>query len=150
MPMYNLKEYNDNYSKTAESLWQYYRDESSSNDNDDINNFPDNIALFKSKQKITGETGDNAAKDVKLMVPLIYLSNFWRTLEIPLINWKVNLILTWSANCIIPNVAENQATTYKTDPKLYVPIVTLPIQDNAKLLQQLKSSFKKTISWNKY
>ena len=86
MPMYNLKEYNDNYSKTAGSLWQHYRDESSSNDNDDINNFPDNIALFKSKQKITGETGDNAAKDVKLMAPLIYLSNFWRTLEIPLIN----------------------------------------------------------------
>ena len=99
---------------------------------------------------MTSETGDNATKDVKLMVPLKYLSNFWRTLKITLINCKVNVILSWSANCVIPNAAENQATTYKTDPKLCVPIVTLPTQDNAKLLQQLKPSFKRTMSWNKY
>ena len=79
------------------------------------------------------------------MVPLKYLSNFYRTLEMPLINCEINLILTWSANCVISNAAPNQATTSTiTDTKLYVPVVTLSTQDNAKLLQQLKSGFKRT------
>ena len=71
------------------------------------------------------------------MVALIYLSNFWRTLEIPLINCEINLILTWSKNCVISNAAANQDTTFAiTDTKLYV--------------QQLKSGFKCTFNWNKY
>ena len=81
-------------------------------------------------------------------MPLKYLSNFWRTLEIPLINRKINLILTWSEDCIISSATG--ATKFKiTDTKLYVPVVTLSTQDNAKLLQQLKSGFKRTINWNK-
>ena len=86
------------------------------------------------------------------MVPLKYLSNFWRTLEMPLINCEVNLILTWSANCVIiyTNVANQNPTFEITETKLYVPVVTLSTQDNAKLLPQLKSGFKRTISWNKY
>ena len=85
------------------------------------------------------------------MVPLKYLSNFWRTLEIPLINCDINLILTWSANCVITNAVANQDTIFViTDTKLYVPVVTLSTQDNAKLLQQLKSGFKLYINWNKY
>ena len=86
------------------------------------------------------------------MVPLKYLSNFGRTLEMPLINCKINLILTWSTNCVIisTNVA-NQNTAFEiSDTKLYVPVVTLSIQYNSKLLQQLKSDFKRIISWNKY
>ena len=77
-------------------------------------------------------------------------SNFWRTLEMPLINCEVELILDWSENCIIisTNVA-NQVHTF-TIRNLYVPVVTLSTQDNAKLLPQLKSGFKRTISWNKY
>ena len=86
------------------------------------------------------------------MVPLKYLSNFWRTLEMPLINCEINLDLNWSENCVI--VATNaaaQATTFSiTDTKLYVPVVTLSIQDNAKLLEQLKFGFKRIINWNKY
>ena len=87
MPMYNLIEYSDNYAKTSGSLWQYYRDEP----NDNLAN----SESFKFKVKITGKTpaADNE-KDVKIMVPLKYLSNFWRTLEMPLINSEVNLILT--------------------------------------------------------
>ena len=89
MPMYNLVEYNDNYSKTSRSLWQYYKDDPN-----------DNIAdseSFKSKIKITGKTPDDGnTKDVEIIVPLKYLSNFWRTLEMPLINCEVNLILKWS------------------------------------------------------
>ena len=69
----------------------------------------------------------------------------------PLITCEINLILTWSANCVISTSAVNQETTFAiTDTKLYVPFVTLSTKDNAKLLQQLKSGFKRTINWNKY
>ena len=75
------------------------------------------------------------------MVPLKYLSNFWRILEMLLINCEVNLILTWSATCVITD--SNGAGTFAiTDTKLYVPVVTLSTQENAKLLQQLKSVLK--------
>ena len=85
------------------------------------------------------------------MVALKYLINFWRTLEIPLINCEINPILTWSANCVISHAVPNQATTFaKTDTKLYVPVVALSTQDNAKLLQKLKSGFKRTVNRNKY
>ena len=91
-------------------------------------------------------------KNVEIMVPLKYLSNFWRTLEMPLINCEINLILTWSANCVIvsTNVANQNATFAITNTRLYVPIVTLWTPENTKLLQQLKSSFKRVINWNKY
>ena len=86
------------------------------------------------------------------MIPVKYLSNFWRTLEMLLINCKVNVILTWPTNCVIvsTNVANQNATIAITDTKLYVPAVTLSTQGNSKLLQQLKSGFKRVISWNKY
>ena len=82
-------------------------------------------------------------------MPLKYLSNFWRTLEMPLINCEVNLILTWSPTCII-SAAIGETKFKITDAKLYLPVVTLSTQDNAKLLQQLKSGFKRTINWKKY
>ena len=88
-------------------------------------------------------------KDVEIMVPLKYLSNFWRTLEMPLINCEVNLILTWSSTCVITN-SNGIGTFAITDTKLYVPVVTLSTQENTKLLQQLISGFKRVINWNKY
>ena len=138
MSMYNLTEYSDNYSKTSGSLWQYYKDEPN-------NNIADSES-FKSKVKITGKTpADRNTKNVEIIVPLKYLSNFWRTLEMPLINCEVNLILTWSKDCVISSATGE--TKFKiTDTKLYVPVVTLSTQDNAKLLQQLKSDFKRTIN----
>ena len=86
------------------------------------------------------------------MVPLKYLRNFWRTLEIPLINCEVELILTWLADCVIihTNVADQAPTFERTETNLYAPAVTLSSQDNSKLLLQLKSGFKRTTSWNKY
>ena len=86
------------------------------------------------------------------MVPLKYLSNFWRTLEMPLINCEVELILDWSTNCVtIYTDVNNQVPTFTiTETKLYVPVVTLSTQDNTKLLSQLKSGFERKISWNKY
>ena len=86
------------------------------------------------------------------MIPLKYLSNFRRTLEKPLINCEINLILTWPADCVIvsTNNANQNATFAITNARLYVPVVTFSTQENAKLLQQLKSGFKRLINWNKY
>ena len=109
-----------------------------------------NSESFKSKVKITGNTSATGnTKDVEITVPLKYLSNFWRTLEMPLINCKVNLILTCSKDCVITN-STGKGKFKIADAKLYVPVVTLSTQDNAKLLQQLKSGFKRTINWNRY
>ena len=123
-------------------VWQYYKDEPN-----------DNLAdseSFESKAEITGNTpADGNTKDVKIIVPLEYLSNFWRTLEMPLINCEVNLILTWSKDCVITN-STGEGKFAITDTKLYVPVVTLSTQDNTKLLQQLKSGFERTINWKKY
>ena len=89
MPMYNLIEYSDNYSKISGSLWQYYKD----HPNYDIAD----SESFKQKVKITGKTpADGNTKNIEIIVPLKYLSNFLRTLEMPLINCKANLKLTWS------------------------------------------------------
>ena len=94
MPMYNLIEYSDNYVKTSGSLWQYFRDEP----DDDL----EDSESFKSQIKITRKTPDDGnEKDVEIMIPLKYLSNFWRNLEMPLINCEVNLILTRSSTCVI-------------------------------------------------
>ena len=151
MPMYNLIEYSDNYSKISGSLWKYYSDEPALTNAGALADFTGNIASFKFKQKITGSAGDDGTEAVQIMVPLKYLNNFRRTLEMPLINCETNLILTWSANCVISEAAAYQDTTFAiTDTNLYVPVVTLSTQDNARLLQQLKSEFKHTINRNKY
>ena len=86
------------------------------------------------------------------MAPLKYLSNFQRTLEMPLINCEIEILLTWSANCIIiyTNVNNQILTFTLTETNLYIPVVTLSTRDNAKLLPQLKSGFKRKIDWNKY
>ena len=79
------------------------------------------------KQKITGQTNDDGRINVEIMVPLKYLSNIWRTLEMPLINCEVELILMWSAGCVIiyTNVANQNPTFTITETNLYVPVVTL-------------------------
>ena len=114
MPMYNLIEYSDNYSKTSGSLWQYYKDEP----NDNLAN----SELFKSKVKLTGNTpADGNIKDVKIIVPLDYLNKFWRTLKMPLINFEVSLSLTRSSTCVITNSTGDRGFAI-TDTKLYVPV----------------------------
>ena len=92
------------------------------------------------------------ANNVEIMVPLKHLSNFSRTLEMPLINCDINIILTLPENSVIifTDVANQNAKFAISDTKLYVPVVTLSTQDNSKLLQQMKSGFKRVISWNKY
>ena len=154
MPMYNLIEYSDNYAKTTGSLWQYCKDIPARNNNSEIIEFAagNPTDSFNFKAKFTGQTGDDGTKNVEMMVPLKYLSNFWRTLEMPLINCEVNLILTWSSTCVLiaTNPPNQNATFAITDTKLYVPVVTLSTQENTKFFQQLKSDFKRVINWNKH
>ena len=94
---------------------------------------------------MTGKINNNGIKDVEIMAPLKYLNNFWRTLEMPLINWEISLMLTWSKNCfLIASALENQNPTLEiTDAKLSVPAVALSTLDNVKLLKQLESGFKR-------
>ena len=88
-------------------------------------------------------------EEEKIAVPLKYLSDFWRSLEVPLINCKVKLSLTWHKNCILSSVADD-STFATADTKLYVPIVTLKTEDNTKLLKLLSKGFKRPIYWNEY
>ena len=155
MTIYNLIEYSNKYSKTSGNLWQYCKDIPIVNNNSNIADFngANGTDSFNFKEKLTGQTdNDGKIDDVQIMVPLKYLINFWRNLIMPSINCEVNLVLTWSANCVIvyTNVTNQGATFTITETRLYVPVVTLSTQDNAKLLPQLKLSFKRTINWNKY
>ena len=99
MPMYNLIEYSDTYSKISGILWQYYRDEPALDANNEITDFPANSntsASLKFKLQITEETGHCGTKHVEIMVPLKNLSDFWRTLKMPLVNCETSLQLKWS------------------------------------------------------
>ena len=140
MSMYILIDYSDNYFKSSGTLWHYDRYELFLNANGAIDDFVvDNNknASFKFKTKIAGRTENDDTNNVKIRVPLKYLSNFWRTLEVPLINYEINFIPTWSNKCfIIDNpIAVHESTFIITDAKLYVTVVTLSNQDNRKLLE---------------
>ena len=173
MPMYNLLEYSKNYRKTIGSLYNYYRDELS--DDNNPNNFPNtnvvNSETFKYKNKIIGNTynvtasnGRLGTKTIELAIPLKYLGNFWRALNMPLISCEVFLELKWNKNCIITSLEQRQvdagppvvngtttgATLAINDCKLYVPVVTLSKDDEIRLLTNLKSGFKREIILNKY
>ena len=187
MSMYNLLESSKNCRKAIGSLYNYYRDELS--DDADDNNF-DNIKVvnsntFKYKNKIIGNTYDvdaripnpdgagqidnpiynvnkNGTQEVELAIPLKYLGNFWKALNIPLISCEVSLELKWDKNCIITSLEQRDigggnrdnaptgATLAINDCKLYVPAVALSKDDEIKLLTNLKSGFKREIIWNKY
>ena len=187
MPIYNLSEYSKNYRKTIRSLYNYYRDELSyDNDNDNFDNIKVvNSEAFKYKNKITGNTynvnstilnpagnariinsnhvaNNSGKKSIELAIPLKYLGNFWRALNIPLISCEVSLELKWNKHCVITSqqigvnldggntAAPTGVTLSITDCKLYVPAVALSKDDKIKLLTNLKSGFKKELIWNKY
>ena len=135
--------------KTTGSLWNYYKDEPS----DPLST---NSKSFKYKASIVVKTPPNndSLTNVEVAVLLKHLSNFWRSLDIPLINGGVELIFTWTKNCVLADmtvdadadpaiVAPSSATFKTTDTKLYVPVVTLSKESDMKLLEKLKSRFKK-------
>ena len=145
IPMYNLLEYSKNYEKTSGSLFNYYRDEPNeadiANDNGAINISIRNSKSFDYKSKIvrTLAAGEDEKEDVTIAIPLKYLGNFWRSLDIPLINCEITLILSWYKECVLvgrafrgpPAAAPAFITSPEnakfeiTDCKLYVPVVTL-------------------------
>ena len=149
IPMYKLLEYGKNYRKTTSSLWSYYRDEPS-------NALSSNSQSFKYNRRITENTydGDDDANKVgknaiEIFVPLKHLTDFWRTLNIPLINYEIELILTWSKSCVLADMTARAAgnnndppaiippTGWKfqiTDASLYVPVVTLSTENDKKNL----------------
>ena len=187
MSMHNLLEYSKNYRKTIGSLYKYYRDElSDDNDNYNFGNIKVvNSEAFKYKNKIIGNTynvdsthvspaGGNrvpnpnyranlsGTSSVILAIPLKYLGNCWRALNILLISCGVSLELKWNKSCVITSIqreinldggnteAPTGASVAINDCRLYVPVVTLSKDDEIKLLTNLKSGFKREIIWNKY
>ena len=176
-PLYNLLEYSKNYRKTIRSLYNYYSDKLT---NDNNNNFANrnvvNSNTFKYKNKIVGNTynvdaaaagydaNKNGTQEAEIVIPLKYLGNFWRALNIPLISCEVSLELKWNKNCVITSLKERQvdigppvvrdgaptgASLAINDCKLYIPVVTLSKDDEIKLLTNLKSGFTREIEWNK-
>ena len=159
MPMYNLLEYSNNYADSSGSLCQFKRDKSPLNDaGNTLNVALDNSTSFKYKASLLGKAtdadrDDRSLKNTKVVVPLKYLSNFSRPLEMPLINCKINLELNWNNNCVMYGAdtyaggdnANNRETTFQiTSTKLYVPIVTLSTKDNVNLAKQLNEGFKRS------
>ena len=150
MTMYNLIEYSDNYQDSSATLYQYKRDEPP----DDIaNNFTQNNSTsFDYKIKLLGnpEVSNNIARrNVKIVVPLKYLSNFFRSLELSLINCKIKLNLTWKKECILSN-QRGDAVFIINDTKLYVPVATFSKEDNKDFIEQKSKGFQRSIYWNEY
>ena len=144
--MYNLLECSDNCADSSASLYQLKRDEQNmTNAGNPDNATTNDSSSFKYKSSLLGDPAD----DGKLAVPLKYLSNFLRSLEIPLINCKIHLELTWTNNCVMSSI--DGATAFQiTNTKLYVPVVTLSTKDNVNLTKQLNEGFKKPVYWNEY
>ena len=151
-------------------MWNYYRDQPSNplSTNSESFNYKTSITgnTYNVDEKITDDDGnevDNPNYDVnkvgkskaEIVIPLKHLSNFWGSSDMLLINCEVELILTWTKNCVLADmtVANNPSNGLEfqiTDTKLYVPVVTLSNETDIKLLEKLKSGFKRTIKWNKY
>ena len=162
MPMYNLIEYSDTYQDSSATLYQYKRDESAeANAIDDLT--ADNSSSFKYKIKllgnvteVDGDAGGVRRLNVKVVVPLKYLSNFFRSLEMPLINCKIKLNLTWKKECVLSTLdddaanPENNAVFVINDTKLYVPVVTLSKEDKKDFLEHQNKGFQRSIYWNEY
>ena len=158
MPMYNLIEYSDNYQDSSATLYQYKRDEPP-----DIlaNNLAVDVSSsFKYKVNLLCDPviDNNIARlNVKIVVPLKYLSNFFRSLEMPLINCKAKLNLTWKKECVLSTdndaAADNAANNpvfVINDTKLYVPVVTLSKEDNKDFIEKQNKGFQRSIYWNEY
>ena len=165
MLMYNLNEYSDNYVDSFGSLHHFKRDEYSINNARNLLNVAlDNSASFKYKAILLGKANDadgddRLLKNAKIVVPLKYLSHFFRSLEMSLINCKVHLELNWDDNCVMYGADtlaggdknNNRETKFqKASTKLYVLVVTLSTKDNNNLTKQSDEGFKRPVYWNEY
>ena len=151
MPMYNLIEYSDNYQDSSATLYQYKRDEPP--EANAINELTtDTSSSFKYKVDLLGNPvldGNVAKRSVKVVVPLKYLINFFRSLEMPLINCKIKLNLTWKKECVL-STDNGNAVFIINDTKMYVPVVTFSKEDNKDFIEQQNKGFQRSIYWNEY
>ena len=151
VPMYNLIEYSDNYQDSSATLYQYKRDEPpEANAIADLT--ADNLSSFKYKINLLGDrnvVGGIVRLNVKVAIPLKYLSNFFRSLEMPLINCKIKLNLTRKKECVLSTDA-GDAVFIINDTKMYVPVVTLSKEDNKDFIEQQNKGFQRSIYWKKY
>ena len=150
MPMYNLIEYSDNYQDSSATLYQYKRDEPpEANAINDLTT--DTSSSFKCKVELFGNTvlDSDITKSVKIVVPLKYFSNFFRSLEMPLINCRIKLNLTSKKECVLSN-RDGAAVFIINDTKMYVPVVTLPKEDNKDFIEQQNKGFQRSVYWNEY
>ena len=143
MLMYNLIEYSDNYQDLSATLYQYKQDEPPEDDAvADLT--ADNSSSFKYKVSLLDNPVDDnniASINVKVVVPLKYLNNFFRSLEMPLINCKIKLNLTWKKECVLSNQF-GAAVFIINDTKMYVPVVTLSKEDNKDFIEQQNKGFQ--------
>ena len=155
MPMYNLIEYSDNYQDSSATLYQYKRDEPpedevvadlTANNSDSLKY---KIKLLGNVTEIAGDTAGVRRLNVKAVVPLKYLSNFFRSLEILLINCKIKLNLIWKKEYVLSTGAGEEVFIIK-DTKLFVPVVTLSKEDNKDFIEQQNKGFQRSIYWNEY
>ena len=150
MPMYNLIEYSDNYQDSSATLYQYKRYEPPDDNNNNLT--VNNSSSFKYKVSLLGnpEVNNNVATlNVKVVVPLKYLSNFFSSFEMPLINCKIKLSLTWKKECVLLN-NDGNAVFIINDTNMYVPVVTLSKEDNKDFIEQQNKGFQRSIYWNEY
>ena len=151
MSMYNLIEYSDNYQDSSATLYQYKRDEPpEANAINDLS--ANNSSSFKYKISLLGDrnvVGGIVRLNVKVVVPLKYLSNFCRSLEMPLINCKIKLNLIWKKECVLSTDVGN-AVFIINDTKMYVPVVTLSKENNKDFIEQQNKGFQRSIYWNEY
>ena len=149
--MYNLIEYSDNYQDSSATLYQYKRDEPlEANAINDLTT--DNSSSFKYKVSLLGNpvVANNIVRvNVKVVVPLKYLSNFFRSLEMPLINCKIKLNLIWKKECVL-STDDGNAVFIINDTKLHVPVVTLSKEDNKDFIEQQNKKFQRSIYWNEH
>ena len=151
MLMDNLIDYSDNYQDSSATLYQYKQDEPPEDDAvADLTT--DNSSSFKYKVSLLGNpvVANNIARiNVKVVVPLKYLSNFFRSLEMPLINCKIKLNLTWKKECVL-STDHGNAVFIINDTKMYIPVVILSKEDNKDFIKQQNKGFQRSIYWNEY
>ena len=155
MPMYNLIEHSDNYQDSSATLYQYKRDEPPEADAvadltaNNSNSLKYKIKLFGNATEIAGDAAGVRRLNVKVVVPLKYLSNFFRSLEMPLINCIIKLNLTWKKEFVL-STGDGEAVFIINDTKLYVPVVILSKDDNKDFIEQQNKGFQRSIYWNEY
>ena len=155
MPAYNFIQHSDNYQDSSATLYQYKRDEPpeadavadlTANNSDSLKY---KIKLLGNVTEVVGDAAGVRRLNVKVVVPLNYLSNFFRSLEMPLNNCKIKLNLTWKKECVL-STGDGEAVFNINDTKLYAPIVTLSKEDNKDFIEQQNKGFQRSIYWNEY